>query len=185
MTKLRISILFLLSLGCSTYCFSETQVRQQTTKPGDSIARFLVDYLGPLSDPSLEYYDAFADLNEDNKIDAVVYLKGRKFCGSGGCTLLIISRLSEESWKLISRIPITRPPICMLATKSRGWHDISVWLQGGGIAPGSEGTIKFDGKSYNLQPAVAPDAEERKSPISKILIQDTPKQVGKRLGESK
>jgi hypothetical protein len=43
-----------------------------------------------------------------------------------------------------------------LKTKSHGWHDITVWVQGGGIQPGYEAFLFFDGKRYPNNPTVPP-----------------------------
>ncbi|MFZ3201855.1 MAG: hypothetical protein WA175_11985 [Candidatus Acidiferrales bacterium] len=49
-----------------------------------------------------------------------------------------------------------RLPIRVLATKSNGWYDISVRVQGGGIQPGYEAKLSFDGKTYDNNPSVSP-----------------------------
>lgn len=36
------------------------------------------------------YYPVAKDLNSDGVPETIVYLTGRKWCGSGGCTILIL-----------------------------------------------------------------------------------------------
>lgn len=62
----------------------------------------------------------------------------------------------EESWKVITRVSITRPPIRLLKSKSNGWYDLGVWVQGGGIQPGYEAQLRFDGGMYPENPSVPP-----------------------------
>ena len=96
---------------------------------------------------------AIADLNGDGRREAVVYLTSKHWCGSGGCTTLILVR-DDDYWRLLSKIPITRPPIRLLRTKSNGWRNIGVWVQGGGIQPGYEAELRFDGKTYPANPSM-------------------------------
>ena len=78
--------------------------------------------------------------------------------------------LTQEgtSYKVITRIPAVRLPIRVLEAKSHGWHDLSVWIQGGGIMRGYEEAIKFDGKNYTEESPEA--AEERLVPQMKGKI---------------
>ncbi len=94
-----------------------------------------------------KYIHAFVDLNGDGKTEAIVYLMGRGWCGSGGCNTLILARVGGP-WKVVNNITITRPPIRVLSSTSHGWHDISVWVQGGGIQPGYDAALSFNGKAY-------------------------------------
>jgi len=106
-------------------------------------------------DKTARYFDALVDLNGDGKKEAIVYLVGRTWCGSGGCPTLVLVR-NSASWKLLQYITITRPPIRVLSSTSHGWHNISVWVQGGGIHPGYEAELSFDGKTYSGNPSVPP-----------------------------
>jgi len=45
------------------------------------------------------------------------------------------------SFKIIAETTITRLPIRVLATKSNGWHDITIMVAGGGIQPGYEAVL--------------------------------------------
>ena len=69
--------------------------------------------------------------------------------------------LTEEgsSYKVITIIPAVWLPIRVLESKSHGWHDLSIWTQGGGIMRGYEEAVQFDGKDYSKESSEA--AEER------------------------
>jgi hypothetical protein len=107
------------------------------------------------TDPRDRFVVAFADLNGDGKPEAIVHLTSNHWCGSGGCTTLILVR-NGDSWKVLTRITITQSPIRVLTTESNGWRSIAVWVQGGGIQPGYEAELRFDGKTYPTNPSVAP-----------------------------
>ncbi len=123
-------------------CFATTQ------SPSESIKVFLNAFD---DDKSTRYIGVFRDLNNDGAPEAIVYLMGNKWCGSGGCTTLILTQ-DGNSWKIIKRITISQLPIRVLSRKSNGWHDIGVWTRGGGAIDGYESVLSFKGKNYNKMP---------------------------------
>lgn len=99
----------------------------------ESLKMFLQGYLrGPSlrHDNTTRYSVAFVDLNGNGTSEAIVYVTGQRWCGSGGCLTLILTR-RDSSYRVVTRVPITRPPIRVLPRASNGWHDIGVWVQGG------------------------------------------------------
>ena len=101
------------------------------------------------------YSVAFVDLNGDGTDEAVARTQSQWLCGTGGCNLLVAAR-NGETWRLVSNVTITWPPIRLLESKSRGWHDLAVFAAGGGIRPGYEVLLPFDGTSYASNPTVGP-----------------------------
>ncbi len=65
------------------------------------------------------------------------------------CAVTDTGRLSR-----VTNISITRPPIRVLPTVTHGWHDLGVMVAGGGIIPGYEARLRFDGHSYPSNPTV-------------------------------
>jgi hypothetical protein len=108
------------------------------------------------------------NLSDMGAPQAIVYLLGPKWCGSGGCNTLILAQ-NDETWKIISNIRITRPPIRISNERSHGWRDIGVWVQGGGIQPGYQAELAFDGKTYPENPTVPP-ARRLSEPAGQIAI---------------
>ena len=142
-----------------------------------SLDRFLRDYLGPAStDEGLtqRYFSAFVDLRDDQTREAIVYIMEREWCGSGGCTTLILAP-EGSSYRIVTKISVSRPPIRILSTKSNGWHDLGVWVQGGGVQPGYEAKLRFDGKSYPRNPSVAPAQRLVETVGGEVVV---PKTVG-------
>jgi hypothetical protein len=127
-------------------------VHQPAPNQDESLKKFLLKYLGP-PDADFEkqgptrYYAAFVDLKDDGTKEVIVYVTGQLSCGSGGCTTLVLAP-EGSSYKVVTELTITRPPILVLTTMSQGWHDIAVWMQGGGIQPGYEAELSFNGKTY-------------------------------------
>jgi hypothetical protein len=123
---------------------------------------------------SARFVVAFADHLRDNSSTdpiAIVYLVGENWCGSGGCHTLILAP-QGTSWRVVTKISITQPPIMMLRSKSHGWHDVGVWVQGGGIQPGYEAELRFDGKTYPSDPSTPP-AIRLKRPRGEVVISST------------
>ena len=91
--------------------------------------------------------------------------------------MLVLAR-DGNTYRVVTRTTITRPPIRVLSTRSNGWHDIAVWVQGGGSQQGYEAELSFDGKSYPANPSVPParrlsgetDSEVAVSPENKLTL---------------
>ena len=130
-----------------------------TSKQENSLKRFLRAYLKipNVADngETTEFFPAFVDLKDDGIKEVIVYLTGRSWCGSGGCSTLILVP-KGSSYKVITRILITHPPIRVLTTKSNGWHDIAVQVGGGGILHAYEAKLSFNGKTYPINPSIPP-----------------------------
>jgi hypothetical protein len=109
----------------------------------------------PERDAAARYSLAMADLNSDGSSDALVYVSGDQWCGSGGCHFVALVR-EERGWREISTLSVTWTPIRLMETRSNGWRDIGVFVRGGGILPGYEALLQFDGRSYPANPTVPP-----------------------------
>lgn len=98
---------------------------------------------------------AQADLNHDGRADALVYVAGPGQCGSGGCDLLILAA-SAQGYRQVGSVSIVQLPVRLLPTRHHGWQDIGVRVAGGGILPGYDAALHFDGRRYPGNPSVAP-----------------------------
>jgi hypothetical protein len=153
-----------MAVFCAACCtlLTTAGLAQQPQQPASAAENSLKGFLqGYLSDVPVDekrtarYFSAFVDLNGDGSKEAIVYLTGHGWCGSSGCTTLILAP-KGASYRLVTSITITWPPIRILTSNTNGWHDISVWVQGGGIQPGYEAGLSFDGKTYPSNPSVPP-----------------------------
>lgn len=132
------------------------QAQVQAAPPSRAAGESLRGFLRTLDDDkTTRYLAAFVDLNGDGMLEAVVYLTGNAWCGSGGCNTLILTP-DRDSWRVVSRITITRPPIRVLTNVSNGWRNIGVRVQGGGIQPGYEVQLRYDGRTYPENPSTSP-----------------------------
>jgi len=146
-------------LWSTTRCFAQTS-KEPILSQAESLRSFLQSYLGkpyaPFErDGATRYSSAFVDLKGDGTKEAIVYINGRAWCGSGGCTALILAP-ERASYRVVTMTTVTRLPIRILNSKSNGWRDISVVVAGGGIQPGYEAILPFNGKTYPSNPTVPP-----------------------------
>jgi hypothetical protein len=120
------------------------------------------------------YSSAFVDLNGDGSREAIVYLSSDGWCGTGGCTMLILAP-QKASYILITKTTVTHLPIRVLATKSNGWNDIGVIARTDGIEPLYEAVLSFDGKTYPSNPSVPPARQSKGKARGRIVISATAK----------
>lgn len=160
----RVALLLLGSAGLSVSFAEEHGVPPRQEQ---QLRDFLRTYLeSPKSgvDTSTRYSAALAKLGDRKDKEVVVYVTGKWWCGSGGCLVLVLEP-ENTMFKVIGRFTIARPPVQVLQHKSKGWHDLSVWMQGGGIQPGHFGVFSFDGKRYPNSPSVASSESGMPLPI--------------------
>ena len=142
-----------------------------------SLREFLQTDLGPdqpeLGGEPTRYFQAFVDLNGDGKKEAIVYVTGRLWCGTGGCNTWVLAR-KGSGWNVVSTTTITRPPIRVLKKTSNGWHSLAVYVVGGGIQPGYEAELPFDGGTYPTNPSVPPALKTKQGDPGKVVIPDRP-----------
>ncbi|MCF8382323.1 MAG: META domain-containing protein [Chlorobium sp.] len=106
------------------------------------------DYTGEIvGDLKAHYAYEGVDLNGDGREEVLVYLMGSFFCGTGGCTLLVLRKAREGGYAVVSDFPITQLPVIVSPGKSNGWNDI--WrMESGGGGEASYVRHSFDGRRY-------------------------------------
>jgi len=121
------------------------------------------------SDKTTRFTSAIIQSDGASKEEVVVYIYGESWCGSGGCGLWILEP-DSATFKIIGEMTVVRPPIRVLHTKSHGHYDIAVWVQDGGIQPGYEALMRFDGQSYPNNPSVPPSQRLTERVTGKVII---------------
>jgi len=123
----------------------------------DAVAEY-VEPLG-LTWDSTAVRVAWVDLNRDGVDDALLYLRGDVWCGSGGCTVLVFEAMdgvdAEEfgAYRPAAEISLMHGSI-VVADGEGLWRDL--------IAEGDDGrfhVLSFDGETYPLSPGGAPFLE--------------------------
>ncbi len=185
-------ILFFLTgiLGCSTGSEKETQSEASEETAGEEVmekpARALglngtdaaeaARISGQLTDvllaEDIEYLTpeqrrfryAVCDLNDDGSREYLIELRNSYYCGSGGCTYLLLNEDLEE----IASFTVSYSPFIISDEKSSGWRDLII-PQGS-----SYHVMKFDGKTYPGNPSVEPEIRiEEGSDLVRLLDEES------------
>ena len=123
----------------------DPEIEAAILRASRSYTRAVVDQMGGTGRGRYVY--SRVDLNGDGRDEALVYLLGSIFCGTGGCNLLILTPGAGGGYSLVNSFPISRTPVIVSPGKAEGWNDI--WrLESGGGAPASYVRHSFDGKRY-------------------------------------
>ncbi len=146
--------------------------QQPTHGPSQNklLRKFLQDYIGAPTqeNETTRYSFAFVDLRDNGAQEVVVYLSSDGWCGTGGCTLLILAP-EGTSYRVVTRVPAVRLPIRVLTTKTNGWHDLTV-VAGN---PLSEVILPFDGKAYPGNASMPPAQPLSGKVAGKIVMPET------------
>jgi hypothetical protein len=84
------------------------------------------------------------DLNGDSKKEIFIGLTGPYFCGSGGCSIMLLDNQGNE----ITNFTVSDYPVVIDNNKSKEWKDLFI------LSGGKYHTMKFDGKKYPSNPSV-------------------------------
>lgn len=124
------------------------------------------------------YRLAQTDLNGDGRPETLIYGMDTAgggvadLCGTGGCNLYVLSP-AATGYRLVTKITVARPPVRVLPTTTRGWHDLAVLVAGGGTNEGYEARLRFDGTGYPSNPTVPP-ATRLDGATGKVVIERPP-----------
>lgn len=86
------------------------------------------------------------DLNGDGNKEIFVGLSGPYFCGSGGCSMMLLTNKGDA----ITYFSVTNYPVAVGNTKTNNWNDLIL------MSSGKYHLMKFNGKTYPSNPSVAP-----------------------------
>jgi len=108
------------------------------------------DDLKVITDNDRKFTFEHIDLNGDHKKEIFVGFNGAYFCGSGGCTALLLS----SSGGLLSRFTVAEYPFIVLNSATNGWRDL---LVGTAAVQPSLRVLKWNGKKYPGNPSTQPE----------------------------
>lgn len=128
-------------------CLAAALAQSQARPEEESLRVFLQT---KADDRKTHYVAVLSDLNGDGRPEALAYLIGNDWCGSGGCNLFVLQK-HGNSWAIVSSVTITYPPVQLLSSVSNGWRDLKVDVGGGGARPGVV-MLRFNGKTYRKSP---------------------------------
>ena len=148
-----------LALAVLGGCAASPQQDTASAQLAQELGKVVGDVPGPI-----HYFAKQVDLNGDGRPEHVVHVAGPMVCGTGGCDTFVFTQ-EGSGLRLVSRTSVTRPPIVVASTTTQRWRDLVVRVSGGGIIPGYDALLRFDGRTYPANPTVPP-AEPLKAPAS-------------------
>jgi hypothetical protein len=154
--------------------FLHGQQVSRLVRPSEPLKRFLRSHLSLGGDetPDTTTRIIAVSVKSDGKSEEdIVYVSGQDWCGSGGCTMLIL-KPADSSFKVLGRVTIVQLPIRVLRSMHNGYPDIGVYVQGGGILSGYESVLTFNGKRYSSNPSTPP-AQKATATQGKVIIGTT------------
>jgi hypothetical protein len=108
---------------------------------------------------------ALADLNGDGVQDALVLLLDPDWCGTGGCTMLVL-RGGKRGFAVLSSSSVTDAPIRVSPLKAGGWKSLIVYSRGRGDV-----LMRFDGARYPNNPSLLPKATAAQVRAAAVVIE--------------
>jgi hypothetical protein len=105
-------------------------------RPSEPLKAYLRSYLsvgGKIAPDKTTRIAVFSlKTNGEESEEDIVYVSGQGWCGSGGCTMLIL-QATKSAFKVLGRVTIVQLPVRLLPSLSYGHPDIGVSVHGGGI----------------------------------------------------
>ena len=114
---------------------------------------------------------AYADIGGDRRDEALVYLVDPRWCGSGGCSLMVLTP-AAKGWRNLGQTSVTRLPVYRLLSGRGGWNDLAVGVGGGGSASGIA-VLRFANGRYPANPTAQPQLN-RLPHGARMLLSDRP-----------
>ena len=95
----------------------------------------------------VRYFYNRVDLNDDGKLETLVWLHSALVGGSSGYTAQIY-RSGKEGYRLLWEGTPAWNPVIVSGRKTRGWRNLIMLVAGGGVRPGYWIEARFAGQSY-------------------------------------
>ena len=132
---------------------------QDQKDTAEKIAHYIAnEYLTPgdlkaitMSERKFRYQQI--DLNGDGKMEVFVSFYTPYFCGTGGCTMLLLN----DHLKPITKFTVTRPPIYADPEMKNGWKIL--YFQNGNAWK----ALIFENGKYPSNPSILPDSIKKPS----------------------
>ncbi|MCU0335019.1 MAG: hypothetical protein MUF62_08195 [Chitinophagaceae bacterium] len=105
------------------------------------------DLATDFQDSSMRKFRLFRfDLNDDGSEEIFVGLTGPLFCGTGGCTIMLL----QADGSVITNFTVAGFPVVIDSARTNGWRNLLM------LSAGSFHEMKYGKKGYPANPSVAP-----------------------------
>jgi hypothetical protein len=131
----------------------------------DAIRKYMYQFVSDVPDNS-PFRFALEDLNGDGRADAIVLMSGPRWCGSGGCTMLILQGV-DNGFEFVCKSTITSEPIRVSKKTVHGWRTLIVYSK-------TKGNVLMplhEWRRYPLNPSMQPRASRAEMNAAEIVIE--------------
>ncbi|MGJ8514573.1 hypothetical protein [Carnimonas bestiolae] len=84
----------------------------------------------------------------DDEKSALIYITENVYCGTGGCTMLVLRKHNDGNFKIINKMTVVKPPIYSLKEKHNGHQSFAVNAKTNSESETSIVKIDYDGSRY-------------------------------------
>jgi len=149
---------------------ARAQTRQLLTPAAEtSLKHVMQNYLrGPFGEEYKpgRFYPVFANLADSEPPQIIVYVTGPHWCGSGGCTLLVVTSTGTSD-QIVSKTIGVELPVGVLPSETAGWHDLAVQTREG------PKLLAFNGRKYPINAYSFPSRRVAGHPTETLAIPAT------------
>lgn len=131
---------------------ADTSREDATNLAKAAASAYLIPHQNPEDD--LRLLVEWADLNVDGLDEALIMVEGIAWCGSGGCTLLVLEAMPEEDqeeegpYRVAAEVSLVHPPIAVSAHRTHQWRDLVFDAE-----TERPTVLPFNGETYPYSPA--------------------------------
>jgi hypothetical protein len=128
------------------------------------VNKFLVNDLKIMDQSERIFQYENVDLNDDGIPETFVRFSSSYFCGSGGCTFLLL----DDKQNIITKFTVMDAPIFVERKKIKGWSILLV--KNGGVFK----ELAFNGSKYPSNPSIVPKAPYDAPSSNAIVLFEKP-----------
>ncbi|NET36824.1 MAG: hypothetical protein F6K19_33155, partial [Cyanothece sp. SIO1E1] len=148
-----LGLLATLSIGaCAKTPKAESVIEGAQASVESALRTYLID--NNIDPKQTSAQTAYIDLNGDQVKDALVLLRGRNWCASSGCPMLVFEG-DRDQFQFVAKTIGVLVPVVVSEARTQDWRDLIVNIGGDGTQP-KQVALQFDGKAYLLNPVVKP-----------------------------
>lgn len=114
------------------------------------LGTILADDIKDLTENDRRFMYSEVDVNGDGSNETLVMMQSPYYCGTGGCTLILLNSL----YKPITKFSVSDEPVMISSGMSNEWNDIVI------TSDGAQHVMKYNGNTYPTNPSVAPEFKD-------------------------
>ncbi|MBU0859748.1 MAG: hypothetical protein KJ667_07405 [Alphaproteobacteria bacterium] len=126
----------------------------------DQLMTAIAGYVATAQGPANSQYEfTRIDLDGDGRREGLVMMKNphQFWCGIYGCRMAVF-RAHNEGFSMLTEISPVRGPLTVSDTRTNGWRDLMILVDGRTGWERKQVALQFDGSAYPSQPAFLPAA---------------------------